>query len=414
MGKDIMSLMSVPVFIMVRTAAPRLPRAERRLAGAHVRAATHGGDHGVPLAAGPGGCVRGATRSSSRRAASPPHAAVQDPELRLVYVVCFAVGAYPSAERTFKPFNPILGETFELALGDMRYVAEQVSHHPPVGAAHGCGPGWSYEITSAPRTKFLGNSIDVFPVGRTRITIRGETYALHPPQSRVHNILVGRTWVDHFGELTVEALSSGLVADCVFSEAGWFGAGRGGVSGTLFGADDTPRIALEGSWNKGLSYARCGPDGGVGPSVEWTEAWAATPPLAGDAYGFTRFAHDLNGPTTAPPGMLPSDARLRPDRRALAAGEMARAGAAKHALEERQRAERRRRDAAGEAWAPRWFRVAAGADNLEEVDTDVYEYTGAYDQQRAAAASQRAGEGEREHDEPEFSPWQFADSGKAA
>lgn len=139
--------------------------------------------------------------------AAPPHPVrppprFQDPELRLVYVVCFAVGAYPSAERTYKPFNPILGETFELVQGDTRYLAEQVSHHPPVGAGHARGRGWEYEITSSPRTKFLGNSIDVFPVGRTRITIGDEVYALHPPQSRVHNILVGRTWVDHFGELT--------------------------------------------------------------------------------------------------------------------------------------------------------------------------------------------------------------------
>jgi hypothetical protein len=43
----------------------------------------------------------------------------------LLYVACFAVGAYPSAERTYKPFNPILGETFELRKGDMRYVSEQ-------------------------------------------------------------------------------------------------------------------------------------------------------------------------------------------------------------------------------------------------------------------------------------------------
>ena len=54
-------------------------------------------------------------------------ARVQDPELRLVYVACFAVGAYPSAERTYKPFNPILGETFELQKGEMRYIAEQVN-----------------------------------------------------------------------------------------------------------------------------------------------------------------------------------------------------------------------------------------------------------------------------------------------
>lgn len=206
----------------------------------------------------------------------------------------------------------------------------------------------------------------------------------------------------------VEALHSGLVADVTFSECGWFGAGRCGVSGTLFGADDTPRLALEGAWNKGLSYAVCGPDGGVGPEVPWSEVWAARAPLPGDAYGFTAFAHALNGPSTAPPRLLASDARLRPDRRALAAGELGRAGAAKHALEERQRAERRARDAQGAAWAPRWFRVAQGADNLEEVDTEVWEFTGDYDQ-RAQQQQQAAGGTPAEDPlEAEFSPWGYA------
>ena len=331
-------------------------------------------------------------------------AACEDPELRLAYVAAFAVGAYPSAERTYKPFNPILGETFELSAGGMRYVAEQVSHHPPVGAAHAEGPGWEYDITSAPRTKFLGNRIDVYPLGRTRIRLRGEVYAIHPPQSRVNNVLVGRTWVDHFGELTVEARTSGLVCDLVFAECGWFGAGRYTVSGTLFGPDDVPRLALEGAWNRSLSWARCGTDGGVAEDAAWSELWAATPPLAGDGYGFTAFAHSLNGAVSAPPGLLASDSRLRPDRVALQAGELGAAGVAKVALEERQRAERRRREEEGGGWRPRFFAVAEGADNLEEVDTDIWEYTGAYRRLPAPPP------GAPELAAMVFSPWQWPDA----
>jgi len=37
-------------------------------------------------------------------------------------------------ERTKKPFNPILGETYEYITDKHRYFAEQVSHHPPVTA----------------------------------------------------------------------------------------------------------------------------------------------------------------------------------------------------------------------------------------------------------------------------------------
>lgn len=33
-----------------------------------------------------------------------------------------------------KPFNPILGETFEIITPEYNYFAEQVSHHPPISA----------------------------------------------------------------------------------------------------------------------------------------------------------------------------------------------------------------------------------------------------------------------------------------
>jgi hypothetical protein len=44
--------------------------------------------------------------------------------------------------------------------------ARQVSHHPPMGSAHAENEHFSYDITSKLRTKFLGNSVDVYPVGR--------------------------------------------------------------------------------------------------------------------------------------------------------------------------------------------------------------------------------------------------------
>jgi hypothetical protein len=41
----------------------------------------------------------------------------------------------------------------------------QVSHHPPIAAAHAENAAWVYDIVSAPTTKFLGNSVDIYPVG---------------------------------------------------------------------------------------------------------------------------------------------------------------------------------------------------------------------------------------------------------
>jgi hypothetical protein len=59
----------------------------------------------------------------------------EDSQEQLAYVTAFIVSsAGTSSERKNKPFNPMLGETYECdRLDDLgwRSVAEQVSHHPP-------------------------------------------------------------------------------------------------------------------------------------------------------------------------------------------------------------------------------------------------------------------------------------------
>jgi hypothetical protein len=42
----------------------------------------------------------------------------------------------------------------------------QVSHHPPMSSGHAENSHFSYDVTSKLRTKFLGNSVDIYPVGR--------------------------------------------------------------------------------------------------------------------------------------------------------------------------------------------------------------------------------------------------------
>lgn len=46
---------------------------------------------------------------------------------RFAWVAAYCVSPFGSAERAWKPFNPILGETFEVDAGNgVRYLAEQV------------------------------------------------------------------------------------------------------------------------------------------------------------------------------------------------------------------------------------------------------------------------------------------------
>ena len=76
---------------------------------------------------------------------------------RLLYVAAFAASEYASTiGRVAKPFNPLLGETYEYVRPDKgyRFFIEQVSHHPPVGAAWAESAKWDYYVS-----KFCGRSI---------------------------------------------------------------------------------------------------------------------------------------------------------------------------------------------------------------------------------------------------------------
>lgn len=73
-----------------------------------------------------------------------------DPTERMVYVAAFAAGGCASTiGRVAKPFNPLLGETYEYVRPDKgyRFFIEQVSHHPPIGAAFAESPKWDYYVS---------------------------------------------------------------------------------------------------------------------------------------------------------------------------------------------------------------------------------------------------------------------------
>jgi len=70
---------------------------------------------------------------------------------RMVYVAAFAASEYASTiGRVAKPFNPLLGETYEYARPDKgyRFFIEQVSHHPPIGAAWANAVSWDYYVSA--------------------------------------------------------------------------------------------------------------------------------------------------------------------------------------------------------------------------------------------------------------------------
>ncbi|AQK56466.1 Oxysterol-binding protein-related protein 3B [Zea mays] len=151
----------------------------------------------------------------------------EDPYMRMVYASTWAVSVYFAYQRTWKPFNPILGETYEMVNHQgITFLAEQVSHHPPMGVAHCENEHFTYDITSKVKTKFLGNSLEIYPVGRTRVTLKksGVVLDLVPPLTKVNNPIFGRTWVDSPGEMVMTNLTIRDKVVLYFQPCGWFGS----------------------------------------------------------------------------------------------------------------------------------------------------------------------------------------------
>lgn len=61
-------------------------------------------------------------------------AALDDPIERMKYVFCFALGFSTSYIKMEKPFNPVLGETYQGVIDGCPVYAEQISHHPPISS----------------------------------------------------------------------------------------------------------------------------------------------------------------------------------------------------------------------------------------------------------------------------------------
>eukprot|EP00245_Coleochaete_scutata_P008860 TRINITY_DN2796_c0_g1_i1.p1 TRINITY_DN2796_c0_g1~~TRINITY_DN2796_c0_g1_i1.p1 ORF type:complete len:454 (-),score=96.13 TRINITY_DN2796_c0_g1_i1:738-2099(-) len=340
----------------------------------------------------------------------------EDPYLKLVYASTWAVSVYWAYQRTWKPFNPILGETYEMVNhNDMFFLAEQVTHHPPQSAGHAENEHFTYDVTSKLRTKFLGNSVELYPVGRTRVVLKrtGEVLDLVPPPSIAHNLIFGRTWVDSPGDMIFTNLTTGDKVVLFFQPCGWFGAGRYEVDGYVYDAAEEPKILISGKWNSSMSWQPCDSEGEPLAGTKLEEVWKLAPQPANDKFSYTEFAHKINSFDTSPTGLLPSDSRLRTDRRYLEAGDLNKAGAEKSRLEEKQRAEKRLREAKKEPWAPRWFRNTGEVSETPWGPLEIYEFTSSYREHREQVETTADGPAD-DRTRVEFDPWQFRDDAASA
>jgi hypothetical protein len=136
----------------------------------------------------------------------------EDPMLRIIYVASIFTSIYShTLQRMSKPFNPILGETFEYIGDGWKLISEQVSHHPPISVTHVMSE--KYEITSVTRmsTAFWGKSLEFKAHGKASVKFldTGDYFLVTRPNTACRNIIFGNMYLENYGKLLVENLRTG-------------------------------------------------------------------------------------------------------------------------------------------------------------------------------------------------------------
>ncbi|XP_078123635.1 oxysterol-binding protein-related protein 10 isoform X2 [Sander vitreus] len=305
-------------------------------------------------------------------------ATAEDRIVRFVeyYLTAFHEGRKGAVAK--KPYNPVLGETFHcswevprdkvkplvrsnqgsswepsrgpnntLQAEDssggcyrVRFVAEQVSHHPPVSGFY-CECREKSMCVNAhvwTKSKFMGMSIGVSMVGEGVLCLleHDEEYVFTLPCAYARSILTV-PWVELGGKVSINCVKSGYSATVTFHTKPFYGGKVHRVTAEVkHNPTNTIVCKAQGEWNGTLEFTY--------------------------SSGETKVIDTAKLPVTRKK-LRPVEKQGRTESRrlwqhvtkSLKEGNIDEATEHKHRLEERQRGEERKRTADNKPWTPKYF-----------------------------------------------------------
>lgn len=294
---------------------------------------------------------------------------------RILYIATFAAvfaASTRAKERAGrKPFNSLLGETFELVRAEqgMRLIAEKVSHHPPIMAIQAETSAWTMQYSPSPHQQIWGKSVELINKGTVRFSVNstGEVYEWKSPTTFLRNIIAGEKYSEPVGSLTV-ICSNGWRSVFEYKAGGMFSGRSEDMKGKVFSPDgkEIHGYEAEGKWTTSVDLST---------PKEKTTIWNAGP-LVDDyskRFGFTQFAATLNEITEVEHGLVaPTDSRLRPDQRMYENGDVDGAEVKKLELEQHQRDRRGELASAAKKYEPIFFEP--GTDDVWNLKKGSHNY----------------------------------------
>jgi Oxysterol-binding protein len=271
---------------------------------------------------------------------------VNDPVERLKYVIVFLLSGLHRGGKQLKPFNPILGETYQGSMADGGTVhSEQVSHHPPISSFQMFGGkgDWQYWGTHEYNAQIRPNTVLGQQIGPNHIEFNdGTSISFNMPFCYIKGLMWGDRTCWWIGTVQFTDEKNGIGAELHFNpdeRSGW---------SSYLSSQKSPKDTVRGEI---YELDRVG-DEFVHPEADSSDrrvlsaiqgSWLAD--VRFDEVEYWRLGQYKPWPirNVAREHVLPSDCQLREDIAALLTGDLDHAQNIKEKLEQRQRNDRKLR-----------------------------------------------------------------------
>ena len=266
-------------------------------------------------------------------------------EMQLCYISAFIIGEiFLNIGRSLKPFNPIIGETYEYFNNNLnfRYYSEQVSHKPPVNAYVGETPDFilygdtlgdtSFKIFKGGMELSFNNKIHIL------FKKSGDHYTYIPPNAIAKGLMKPPLYVDYYGDVLIQNINNpAYKCELKFIEESWAPNSLGNFEGTVYNNNKIIYL-LGGNWKNNIYMTD--PDGNNKKDLLILDQKLNYLNNTSECYYLPEFTCDLNNMTEELENSLPlNDSRFKKDIRFLEEGNIDEAQKYKEKYEEKQRKE---------------------------------------------------------------------------
>ena len=179
-------------------------------------------------------------------------------EMQMCYIAAFLIGdIFLNLGRSLKPFNPIIGETFEFFDNKkmFRFYSEHVKHNPQVNAYIAETPEFAYygDTLNTTSFKFFKGSVELIFKNKTHVHCKktGDHYIFNPPIVYIKGLMKPPIYNDYSGITVIQnTTDTSYRCEIKFIEEGWTPDSLGNIEGTVFKDYETIVYLLKGNWQK--------------------------------------------------------------------------------------------------------------------------------------------------------------------